>query len=344
MPDGLSAARARFAAAARQGRTGLAVSGGADSLALLVLAQEAVAREGATDCFIVYSVDHALRPEAAAEAAMVVATARKLGFDGRVLRWEGDKPATGIQAAARAARYRIIGEAMRRDGAEVLFTAHHRRDQAETVLMRLAHGSGIDGLSGMREEQLVAGVRVVRPLLDVAPEPLRALVGAAGLHPVEDPSNADRAYERVRWRQALPQLGELGLTADRLATFASRMRLAAELVEDAASGAHAQLVEPIDGGGLALSRAGLVALNPLVQVALLGQMLQQVSGDPGPVPLAALERICRHIASGELQSATTLHGCIVSARGKLIKLRREGARRSRTQEQGEKPPNAKTAP
>ena len=120
---------------------------------------------------------------------------------------------------------------MAADGAAALATAHHLCDQAETVLMRLAHGSGIEGLRGMDPVATVEGITVLRPLLGVDPDDLSAVVTAGGLTPAVDPSNTDPAYERVRWRQALPQLAGLGLTPDRLAQFALRMRDAAEAID-----------------------------------------------------------------------------------------------------------------
>ena len=149
MPGDVIDSEAIFAPLAEFRRLGLAVSGGPDSLALLLLAAAFADRHGAHARFVVYSVDHALRPEAAAEAAYVADAAQRLGFAARVLRWEGPKPTTGIQQAARTARYGLIAAAMPADGAEILVTAHHLADQPETVLMRLAHGSGIEGLRGM---------------------------------------------------------------------------------------------------------------------------------------------------------------------------------------------------
>ena len=194
---------------------GLAVSGGADSLALMLLAARWRDATPAAPPLFVYSVDHGLRPEAAGEVAFVLAEAAKLGLPARALHWEGEKPATGVSEAARAARYRLIGDAMRRDGADVLVTAHHLDDQAETVLMRLAHGSGLAGLRGMAPLAEVEGVTVARPLLGISRAELAALVAEAGLSPVADPSNADPHYERIRWRQAMPQLAALGLDAGR---------------------------------------------------------------------------------------------------------------------------------
>ena len=205
-------------------RIGLAVSGGPDSLALLLLAAEYARDHDAYDRFVVYSVDHRLRPEAAGEVQFVLDTATRLGLAARGLRWDGLKPSTGIQQAARRARYALMGRAMVEDSVEILVTAHHVGDQAETVLMRLAHGSGVEGLRGMDYFSEVNGIAIVRPLLGVDPVALAQVVATAGLTPVGDPSNLDTDYERVRWRHALPQLAALGIDARRLARFADRMR------------------------------------------------------------------------------------------------------------------------
>src|SRR5690606_20998559 len=132
------------------------------------------------------------------EVAMVLDAARSQGFEARGLHWAGEKPETGVQEAARQARYRLMAEAMAEDGATLLLTGHHRADQAETVLMRLAHGSGIEGLRAMTPLAMVEGIKVFRPLLDIEPSALSGLVTEEGLIPARDPSNDDIAYERVR--------------------------------------------------------------------------------------------------------------------------------------------------
>ena len=148
-----------FAPVAGAKSLGLAVSGGPDSLALMLLAAEWARAEG-RPALIVYSVDHGAAARGRRRGGDGrCAEAAALGLAGARLRWEGDKPETGIQAAARKARYRLIAEAMAADGAEYLLTAHHLGDQAETVLMRMAHGSGIEGLRGMEPFALVEGCR-----------------------------------------------------------------------------------------------------------------------------------------------------------------------------------------
>jgi tRNA(Ile)-lysidine synthase len=318
---------ALFAPFASCEKLGLAVSGGPDSLALMLLAAQ-WARAPDRPRLHVYTVDHRLRPEAAAEAAMVAREAERLGLACRVLAWEGDKPATGIQAAARTARYRLLAGARSEDGADLVLTAHHLGDQAETVLMRLAHGSGIEGLAGMREVSFVEGCKIGRPLLGVRPEVLRAAVVAAGLTPAADPGNDDPTYERVRWRQFQPELDRMGLTLERLGTLARRMELATSLVADSVEDVYPKFVVPLSGTHYEIVHGRFAALNPLVGAALLGQVLELVSGDRRSPPLGALESLQAVLQRFEPMKRTTLHGCVVSAKGNVITVRKEGPRRN----------------
>lgn len=311
-----------FAPVASEKTIGLAVSGGADSLALMLLyADWADARKPAA---IVYTLDHGLRPEARGEARMVVREAARLGLEARLLSWTGEKPATGRQEAARAARYRLIGEAMAEDGASLLLTAHHRRDQAETLLMRLAHGSGVSGLGGMRAFSHVEGVRIFRPLLGIAPEALADLVARRGLAPAADPSNVDPSYERTRWREALPGLAALGLTEHGLARAARRLRRVDDFAEKAAAqfvSAHFTL-DPL--GVVRCPRAMLADADPEIAVRALGYGLAAASGGK-PCSLARIEALAGRIVAGE-RFAATLAGSRVEARGDLIVMFREAGR------------------
>lgn len=299
---------------------GLAVSGGPDSLALMLLAHAYAEHHPLSPKFIVYTVDHGLRREAADEASFVVREAEKLGFTARSLRWSGRKPKTRIQEAARAARYALIAEAMRADGAEVLVTAHHLGDQAETVLMRLAHGSGLEGLRGMDYAAEIAGLTIVRPLIGVDPADLRAVVDAAGLVPVSDPSNADLDYERARWRAIMPQLAALGLDARRLAQFAMRMREADRALGAAASIAATGIAD-LHSGARGITREQLRRLPRAVAVRVIQHALDQVGGQQKPRALAPVERLTDRLIQEPL--AATLHGCIVKSDGVTIRIDRE---------------------
>ena len=182
-------------------RIGIAASGGPDSLALLLLA--AAARSGDVEAA---TVDHALRPEAASEAALVGQICSELAVPHSILtaRW-ADIPETAIQERARQQRYRLLGYWAEERRLDAIVMGHHADDQAETVLMRLARGSGVRGLAGMRARSVTPGshVRLVRPLLRWRRSELEQICAAAGLEPVADPSNLDERFERVRVRRAL---------------------------------------------------------------------------------------------------------------------------------------------
>jgi len=201
-------------------KVGVGVSGGPDSLALLVLA--AAARPGLIEAA---TVDHALRPEAREEAEMVAGVCEQLGVPHAILTVEWDeKPETGIQERARAARYRLLSEWAKASGLPALVTAHHSDDQAETFFMRLARGAGVRGLGAMRPVVMTPGssVGLVRPLLGWRRAELEQVCADAGLTPIADPSNDDEQFERVRVRKALAGVDWLdarsvAISADNLA-------------------------------------------------------------------------------------------------------------------------------
>ena len=315
---------ALFAPVAGEEKLGLAVSGGPDSLALMLLAAEWSRGNGVA--LVVYTVDHGLRPEARDEAAVVVREAERLGLKARSLRWSGPHPLMGIQAAARSARYRLMAEAMASDGVAILATAHHLADQAETVLMRLAHGSGIEGLRGMDRINVVEDCEIFRPLLGIHPATLRDIVAEAGLTPALDPSNDDESYERVRWRKLLPALEALGLGIDRLGTLARRMDEASSLVDGAVEAEWPQIVTPVTGVHFEITHGRFAALNPLVGTRLLGQVLQLASEDRRSPPLSALEALQQQLQWFEPLKAVTLHGCVIESDGETIAVRREKPR------------------
>lgn len=184
-------------------RIGIAVSGGPDSMALLLLA--AAARPGMVE---VATVDHALRPESRSEAEMVAGICAKLGVPHQILTVEwSENPKAAIQERAREARYRLLTKWIRRSGLAALATAHHLDDQAETFVMRLLRGAGVRGLAGMRRTARTPGgdVPLLRPLLSWRHSELEQVCIDAAVAPVADPSNADELFERVRVRRDLAE-------------------------------------------------------------------------------------------------------------------------------------------
>ncbi len=219
----------------------LAVSGGPDSVALMWLMarwRDGLARGPR---LLAVTVDHGLRPEAAREARDVKRLAQQLELPHRTMRWTGDKPKTGVPAAARTARYRLLAQAARTLGATHVLTAHTRDDQAETLLMRLLRGSGIAGLSAMARESAREDVSLVRPLLDVPKSRLIATLNKAKIDFADDPTNRDTVLTRPRLRGLLPLLAAEGGDARGLARLASRLARANAAVDVLADGAERYL-------------------------------------------------------------------------------------------------------
>ena len=315
----------------------LAVSGGPDSCGMMAAFARWRDLGGAVPVLSVACVDHGLRPEAAAECAGVVTAAAGLGLAATILRWEGDKPASGLQEAARAARYSLLGAHARAIGAGAVVVAHHLEDQAETVLMRLARGSGPLGLKGMAAATVRDGMPILRPFLWVPKARLAATARAAGLAPIDDPSNRDPGFTRVRLRQMLPALAEEGLDAERLAIFAGRIRMIEEgLARHAADLDAASRQRSVVPGTVVFDGAGWLD-KPFIDVQqLLAAVLREVVPEGARERLEALEALTGAVLMAIAEGGPlrqTLQGALVTvtAAGRVIVAReppRQSARRT----------------
>lgn len=207
-------------------RVAVAVSGGADSLCLAALLKD-------VQPVTALIVDHCLRPTSTAEAQLTAERLAALGVESKVLVWRHDQvPTTNIQAAAREARYALMGEWCKAQRVQFLCTAHHMDDQAETMMLRMARGSGVYGLAGMAgTRDLGQGVILVRPLLNTPKSQLVATLTEKSLEWVEDPSNQNEVFDRVKIRNLLAAPPLEGFRADRLAATAQRMRRSREALE-----------------------------------------------------------------------------------------------------------------
>ncbi len=311
----------------------LAVSGGPDSLALMWLAarwQRSLARG---PLLTVVTVDHGLRREAAREAREVKRLAAELGLPHRTLRWRGAKPKTGLPAAAREARYRLLAQAARAAGASHVLTAHTRDDQAETLLMRLLRGSGLAGLSAMAHVSERDGIVLARPLLDVPKSQLIATLKRAKIGFADDPTNRDTAFTRPRLRALLPQLAAEGGDARNLARLAARLARANAAVEVLADGAERFLLLRDRGvapqpGVRSFEASAFAALPEEVRLRLLLRAIDAV-GHEGPAELGKVETLMaaldqaiaagpRAAANGRPALKQTLAGALISlARGRI---------------------------
>jgi tRNA(Ile)-lysidine synthase len=306
----------------------LAVSGGPDSTALLVLAARWRAALKKGPQLLAVTVDHGLRPESTREAAAVKRLARRLGVAHRTLRWPGRKPTTGLPEAARTARYRLLTGAAQAAGAAHVLTAHTLDDQAETVLMRIARGSGPSGLCAMARTTILhlsAGrereIRLVRPLLDLPKARLIATLEADGIPFADDPSNSDPRFTRARFRQSMPLLASEGLDAARIALLARRLRRAEETIEIAVDAAAAALANGawIGAGQIALDAEKFCRLPAEVALRLLGRAIALTQTE-GSLQLGKLENLYESFMNAQKSTANprcrrTLAGALVTLAG-----------------------------
>lgn len=301
-----------FATLGPTSKLAIAVSGGADSVALMRLMARWAAEEGARPCLHVLTVDHGLRPQAAEEAQGVAAWAAELGLDHGVLTADEAPPRSGIQAWARDLRLRLMGEWVGAHGATGVVLAHHLEDQAETLAMRLARGSGLSGLSAMRREAVIGDLLLYRPLLGVSGARLRATVESLGQDWIEDPGNSDPRFERVRLRKALAAKGALtrsGLDAGALAASAGRLGRADAAVEHYVARCL-ETAASIDRSGYATVDGKVFEAAPLeVRLRVLARLIGWVGARPPPPLGAGLEAL---LAGLERNPAATLGGCRVA--------------------------------
>jgi len=298
----------------------LAVSGGPDSIALMWLAarwRRALARGPR---LIAVTVDHGLRSEAAREARDVKRLARTLDLPHRTLRWTGAKPRTGLPAAARAARYRLLAQAARAHGATHVLTAHTRDDQAETLLMRMVRGSGIAGLAAMARESEREGVVLARPFLSVSKSQLIATLKKAKIDFADDPTNRDTSFTRPRLRTLMPVLAAEGGDTRNLARLASRLARANAAVEVLVDGAERYLaLRDREAPHPGFDAKAFAAMPEEIRLRLLLRAINRF-GHEGPAELGKVEALLSALdraganktAGRRIRLKQTLAGALVS--------------------------------
>lgn len=262
------------------GPVGLAVSGGGDSMAMLHLMARVAPHAGLA--LQVVTVDHALRPESADEAAFVAKVCAALGVPHSVLVWDHGKITGNLMEAAREGRYRLMADWAQARGLEQVALAHTADDQAETFLMGLSREAGLDGLAGMRHGWNRNGVTFRRPFLTLTRAELRGFLVRHGLSWVEDPTNENDRYSRTKARRALKALQPLGITVDRLAAVTSHLSMAQGVVRDAVARAGNEVVTEI-AGSLRFDRGPFQLCSPEIQRRLLIAMVRWIGGQGHPV-------------------------------------------------------------
>jgi tRNA(Ile)-lysidine synthase len=336
----------------------LAVSGGPDSTALMLLAVRWRDALRVKPKLIAVTIDHGLRKESKREAVAVARLARKLKVVHRTLRWSGRKPATGLQEAARAARYRLLCEVARKANAAHILTAHTLDDQAETVLIRMSRGSGLTGLGAMQKISVIPGrtikrrsrasprsvdrsgmtgkdeqIYLVRPLLNISKARLVATLRAAKIPYADDPSNRDPRFTRARLRAVMGVLADEGLDASRLAQLARRLKRADNAIEASVDRAAVELVAKLSPlGAAAIGRRRFAELPAEIALRLLGRAITEV-GNEGPVELGKLEALKSALDTSQNSGAgrfrRTLAGAVVTLTDRQLIVERAPPRRRR---------------
>lgn len=310
----------------------LAVSGGPDSMALAALVSGWVLEAGRVPAHVLI-VDHGLRSESADEARRVKGWLEALpGLSVQILRWTGDKPSAAIMEKARAARYRLLDEYCEEKGISTLFLAHHRDDQAETFLIRLAKGSGLDGLSGMTAARGGGAVMLLRPFLGVPKARLVATCRARGVPFVEDPSNANPVWLRPRLRASREILEREGLDSKRLAQTAARLARAREALDFYARQAHDAALRSREAGSARLDYATLLACPEEARLRVLLMALSDLS--PGfssvSIRMERFEALVHDLFASGAFRRRTLGGFVFSHRARAGEILIECEKKNKT--------------
>jgi tRNA(Ile)-lysidine synthase len=329
----------------------LAVSGGPDSIALMWLAARWRSTLSRGPRLVAVTVDHGLRAEAAREARQVKRLARALKLQHRTMRWTGAKPGSGLPAAARAARYRLLANAAQESGATHILTAHTRDDQAETLLMRLFRGSGIAGLAAMAPQSERDGVRLARPFLNIPKSQLVATLQKARIAFADDPTNRDMNFTRPRIRAVMPLLAAEGGDARNLARLASRLGRANVAIEVLVDGAERYLAlrdrqaaslkaRAVLSGETAVGKtfeaAAFAAMPEEIRLRLLLRAIDRV-GHEGPAELGKVEALLSVLDHAQAKThfghrprlKQTLAGALVTLSGDRISILPAPQRRRR---------------
>lgn len=268
----------------------VAVSGGADSLCLLLLAHKLAQQNGGR--VIALTVDHGLRAESKDEVRHLRKWTNAKGIEHIILEWKGQKPTSCLQEKAREARYHLLTSWCQNNHIPTLLLGHHQQDQIETFWMRLSSGSGLDGLTGMKKRVVRDGITYIRPFLGVPKERLKATLTNDNETWIEDPSNDSHLFFRGRIRSFLH---EEGLSEQRLMNIMEKLKVDADFIQDALLKTIRTHVHLREGGYITLERHIFEDLHPALAKRLLSYLIHWFSGNHYPSRTAQVDRILENL-------------------------------------------------
>ncbi len=273
----------------------------------------------------VFVVDHRLRVESKNEAAQTQQRLAGLGLKSEILSWDHGPVVTRLHVSARKARYRLLIEACKQRGINKLFLAHQKEDQAETILMRFAKGSGVDGLAGMRAQSVMGNVQLLRPFLNISKTRLIATCREAGLEFIEDASNRSEKFARGRLRKVMPLLEQEGLTIDRLIDLGERAAEAKEALDFYTHEFLREKSQRDKAGVIRFDLSDFKNLPRAIAGRALTMVLQEINkADYAPEHMSLVQLMDALCADGDM-SVRTLHGCLISRTENQITIMREFA-------------------
>lgn len=296
----------------------VAVSGGSDSLALAFLAHQWGKAHKHT--IIALTVDHGLRAASAGEARQVSGWCKKEGIEHHILKWKKNTDRGNLQARARVARYELMTRFCNEHDIHTLLVAHTVDDQAETVLLRIMRGSGVDGISAIASDITVNNVTVMRPLLDVSRTQLQDFLTERKQRWVSDPSNDDTRYARVVVRQFLTQAPDSQLLTRRLAQTATHMARSREYIEHSIAEHMVQVVDMRDEGYCYIDLARFRQLHEEAGLRILSKLLTVISGQYYKPRFENIQRLYSHIQNNGCDKGVTLWGCNIQLKKHIGKI------------------------
>ncbi|RZI45901.1 tRNA lysidine(34) synthetase TilS [Candidatus Finniella inopinata] len=308
-----------------QGKVAIAVSGGGDSLALALLMKKLADETPNPMNLVTLTVDHQLRPESTAEAGQVHQWMDSHGLEHHVLTWHHPPLTHDIQNKARDARYQLLSDWCLAHKVETLMTAHHLHDQWETIMMRLSKGSGLTGLCGIRAMVKTSFGQLVRPLLTIPPDRLTLTLQTFKQPFLDDPSNKNTRFERVRWRQLLTILSDAGLTPDKVQKTLIQLQAAEDFCEQQTDQALKVCFK--DDQGLKLDCFKTLPVE--IACRVLKRVILNIGKAPYPLSHSVVQRLYQKLIAPTFKGATA-GGCYLKrTQGGWIKIEKESPRRSR---------------